>query len=381
MATHHHDSPIPCRQALQTLQPYPAGKPIEEVQRKYGLETVIKMASNENPLGPSPKAIDAVRQALTESNRYPDANGYLLRTALSKKFNIPLEHLIIGNGSDELVLFIALTYLGPQDQIIVSDKAFIRYEMAAQVMAAQCIHVPMKDFRHDLDGMVQAVGPETRAIFFSNPNNPVGTMVGRKAVERLLDAVSPRVLIIIDEAYREYVDHPDYPDALTYLRTHPNVLILRTFSKVHGLAGLRIGYGIAHPQIIHDINRVRPPFNVNRLAQIAALAALEDEEHVQRTVRMNAEQKAYLQQELTRLNIGFVPSSTNFLLIDARLDSLQISQHLLSQGIIVRPMAGFGMPTHLRVTIGTPEENRAFVQAFERTLVKLRGTATKNIQS
>jgi histidinol-phosphate aminotransferase len=377
MATQHNDSPIPCRQALQTLQPYPAGKPIEEVQREYGLETVIKMASNENPLGPSPKAMDAVRLALTEVNRYPDANGYLLRVALSKKLNIPLEHLIIGNGSDELVLFIALTYLGPKDRIIVSDKAFIRYEMAAHVMEAQCMHVPMKDFHHDLEGMTKAVGPETRAIFFSNPNNPVGTMVERKAVEKLLDAVPPRVLIIIDEAYREYVDHPDYPDALTYLETHPNVIVLRTFSKVHGLAGLRVGYGIAHPQIIHDINRVRPPFNVNRLAQVAALAALEDEEHVQRTVQMNADQKEYLQRELTRLKIGFVPSSTNFLLIDTALDSLQVSQHLLRQGIIIRPLAGFGMPTHIRVTIGTPEQNRVFVQAFERILAKLRGLGTK----
>ena len=381
MGTQHNNFPVPCRDALLSLQPYPAGKPIEEVQREYGLETVIKMASNENPLGPSPKAMEAVRQALAESNRYPDGNAYLLRTALSKKFNVTLDHLIIGNGSDELVLFIALTYLGPQDQIIVSDKAFIRYEMAAQVMGTQCVHVPMKDFRHDLDGMAQAVGPQTRAIFFSNPNNPVGTMVNRMAVERLLDAVPPRVVIIIDEAYREYVDHPDYPDALTYLKTHPNVIVLRTFSKAHGLAGLRIGYGIAHPQIIRDINRVRPPFNVNRLAQAAALAALEDEEHVQRTVRMNTEQKAYLEQELTRLKIAFIPSSTNFILIDAGFDSLKVSQYLLTQGIIVRPMAGFRMPTHLRVTIGTPEENRAFIQAFERTLAQLRGPATKTNRS
>lgn len=378
MTSQHHDFPISCRRTLQNLQPYPAGKPIEEVQREYGLEAVIKMASNENPIGPSPKAIDAVRRVLTESNRYPDANGYALRVALSKKLNVTLENLIIGNGSDELVLFIALTYLGPQDQIIVSDKAFIRYEMAAQVMETQSIHVPMKDFRHDLDGMAQAVGPKTRAIFFSNPNNPVGTMVGRNAVERLLRAVPPHILIIIDEAYHEYVDHPDYPDALTYLGTYPNIVILRTFSKVHGLAGLRIGYGIADPQIIHDINRVRPPFNVNRLAQAAALAALEDEEHVQRTVRMNAEQKRYLEQELKRLNITFIPSSTNFLLVDAGFDSMAVSQHLLRQGIIVRPMAGFGMPTHFRVTIGTPEENRAFIHAFERALAALCGRATES---
>jgi histidinol-phosphate aminotransferase len=377
MTSQHQNLSIRCRQTLQSLQPYPAGKPIEEVQREYGLATVIKMASNENPIGPSPRAMEAIRRALSESNRYPDANGYSLRVALSTKIKLPLEQLIIGNGSDELVLLIALTYLGPEDQIVISDKAFIRYQMAAQVMGAQRVHVPMKDFRHDLEAMAKAVSSQTRAIFFSNPNNPVGTMVGRKAVEQLLERVPQRVLIVIDEAYREYVDHPDYPDGVTYLKAHPNVIVLRTFSKVYGLAGLRIGYGIAHPQIIQDINRVRPPFNVNGLAQAAALAALEDEEHVARTVRMNAEQKAYLEQELIRLKIAFVPSSTNFILIDTGLNSSEVSQHLLRQGIIVRPMTGFGMPTHVRVTIGTPEENSAFVQGFEKALATMRGQATE----
>jgi histidinol-phosphate aminotransferase len=362
---------ITFRQAIALLKPYPPGKPIEEVQREYALKRIIKLASNENPLGPSPKALAAMRRALRAVNRYPDGNAYLLRKALSERLKLPEDYFIFGNGSDELVLLVGLSFLEPQHNIIVSDKAFIRYEMAAQVAGAQTRHIPMKQWRHDTLAMSRAVDANTKAIFFSSPNNPVGCMVTRSELDALLDAVPTRVLIVIDEAYREYVSHPDYPDTLSYLKNHSNILILRTFSKAYGLAGLRIGYGIAHPSLLDPINRVRPPFNVNLPAQAAAVAALDDLEHVRASVELNETGKQYLYRELDRLCTSYVPSYANFVLLDCRFPADRVFELLLRQGIIVRPMTGFGLPTHLRVTVGKLAENRAFIRALKRVITQL----------
>jgi histidinol-phosphate aminotransferase len=363
---------IAFRQNLVSLKPYPPGKPIEEVQREYGLTRIMKLASNENPLGPSPKALAAMRRALRQVNRYPDGNVYLLRKALNERLNLPDEHFIFGCGSDDLVLLIGLTFLEPQDNIIVSDNAFIRYEMAAQVAGAQTKRVPMKDWRHDTVAMSRSVDAQTKAIFFASPNNPVGCMVTRSELEALLLAVPERVLIVIDEAYREYVQHPDYPDPLAYLQKHPNVLILRTFSKAYGLAGLRIGYGIGHPWVLDKINRIRPPFNVNLVAQAAAVAALDDHEHVRKSVALNESGRDYLHRELERLGMFCVPGYANFVLLDCGFPSDKVFEQLLRHGVIVRPMAGFGLATFLRVTIGKPAENRAFLRAFKKVLREMK---------
>jgi len=357
-----------CRPHLKALAPYPPGRPIEDVRREYGLEKVIKMASNENPLGPSPKAVEALRRCAREVNFYPDGNAYYLRRALSRKLGVAPDHLMFGNGSDELVVWLALTYLSPRDSVIVSEHSFIRYRMAAQLIGARWKTIPLAGWSHDLDAMARAVTPSTRMIFLANPENPVGTIVGRREFERFLASVPPSVLIILDQAYFEYVRHKDYFDGIDYIAGHPNLVVLRTFSKAYGLAGLRIGYGIAHPDVVADVNRVRPPFNVNRPAQEAAIAALEDSGFLRRAIETNEAGRRYLYGEFEKLGLEYVPSHTNFVLVRvgrAGRDGAWFAREMMKRGVIVRPMGGYGLPDHIRVTIGRAGDNRTFVKVLK----------------
>jgi len=362
---------IRCRPHLLALAPYAPGRPIEEVQREYGLKRVIKLASNENPLGPSPKALAAIGRHAREVHLYPDGNVFYLREALSRCLNVRPEQLMFGNGSDELIIWLALTYLSPRDSIIISQYSFVRYQMAAQLIGARWKTIPLIGWRHDVRAMAEAVSRRTRMIFLANPENPVGTMVGRKEFERFLKAIPRRVMIVLDQAYFEYVRAKDYFNGIDYLKRYPNLVVLRTFSKIYGLAGLRIGYGVAHPQIVSDVDRVRPPFNVNRLAQEAAIAALEDVEFVRKSIESNEAGRRYLYGEFERLGLEYIPSQTNFVLVRAgreRLDGNAVAQAMMRHGVIVRPMACFGLRDYVRITIGRPEENRLAIRVLRQCL-------------
>ncbi|MBM3334136.1 histidinol-phosphate transaminase [Candidatus Sumerlaeota bacterium] len=365
---------LSCRPHLLALQPYSPGRPIEDVQREYGLRNVIKLASNENPLGPSPKAVAAIRRSVRNTHLYPDGHAYYLRQALSRYHGVRPDQLMFGNGTDELIIWLALTYLSPRDSVIVSQYSFVRYQMAAQLVGARWKTIPLDGWQHNLRAMARAVGPSTRIIFLGNPDNPVGTIVGRKEFERFLKAAPRRVLIVLDQAYYEYVQAKDYFSGIEYVAENPNLVALRTFSKAYGLAGLRIGYGVAHPQIVSDVNRVRPPFNVNRLAQEAAIAALGDNDFLRRTVEANEAGRRYLCGEFDRLGLEHVPSHTNFVLVRAgrpHANGDAIAQAMMRQGVIVRPMTSLGLTDYVRITIGLPRENRRAISVLRRVLRSL----------
>ncbi len=350
---------------IRSLVPYEPGKPIEEVEREYGIVNSVKLASNENPLGPSPKAVDAMRAKLEQLNLYPDGGCYYLKQGLSRKLGVDPETLIFGNGSNEIIELAARTFLRLGDEAVMAEQAFVVYQLIVQAVGAQSRAVPLKNFTHDLPALAGAVTPRTRMIFLANPNNPTGTIFRRDEWEHFLDKVSPDILLIVDEAYFEYVADADYPDSLRYHTGDRAILTLRTFSKLYGLAGLRIGYGIGSKELISLMQRVRQPFNVNAPAQWAALAALDDAEHIRRSLDVNRHGLDYLQKEFTRLALEFVPSQANFILVRVGRGQ-EVFQQLLKQGIIVRPTAGYRFPEHVRVTVGTLEENRKFIQALEK---------------
>lgn len=353
---------------IPAIMPYPPGKPIEEVQREYGLDSVIKLASNENPLGPSPKAVKAMQATAVDMHFYPDGNAFYLKQALAKKLGVKTEQIILANGSDEITDMIAIAYIRSTDNVVFSQHDFISYKLAALMVGATFKEVPLKNWRVDVKGLIAAVDKKTRLICLANPSNPIGSMIERKELQALLEGVPPQTLVLIDEAYSEYVTKPSYPNGLKFLKKYPNLVVTRTFSKAYGLAGLRIGYGVAHPEIVEIFDRVRPPFNVNRMAQEAALAALQDEKHLKRAVETNEKGRKVLEDAFTKLGLEFVPSFTNFILFDAAMPGGEIMERLLRQGVIVRPMGGYGLPTHLRVTIGTPTENRRFIAALKKAL-------------
>jgi len=361
------------KEHILDLKPYVPGKPIEEVKRELGLTEVLKLASNENALGPSPKAVQALQEAAATVGLYPDGSCSALKQALAAHWNLEPEQIIIGNGSDELIQFIGLTFLAPGDEVIQADPSFVRYEAAAILNQAKCLKVPLRNFTSDLEAMAARLTPRTKLIFVANPNNPTGTMNTRDEVERLLDRVPDHALVVLDEAYYEYVDDPDYPDSLQYVREGRNVIVLRTFSKIYALAGLRVGYGLARPDLIGYLNQVREPFNVNSLAQVAALASLQDPEQVERARRMNREGKEQLYRAFTELGLPYVPSQANFVLVDVKRDSRQVFAALLRRGVIVRTGDIFGLPTHLRVTVGKPEENERFIAALREVLQEAWG--------
>ena len=350
------------------LKPYVPGKPIEEVEREFGITDIVKLASNENPLGPSPKALDAMRRALDKVALYPDGSCFYLKQALARHWGVSEKELIVGNGSDELIHYIGVTFLSGDDQVIQADPSFVRYESAAVLNNCNCVMVPLKDFTHDLDAMADRITDKTRLMFVANPNNPTGTAVTRKDVERFISRLPKRVIAVFDEAYYEYVESPDYPLMYDYVKAGANVIILRTFSKIYGLAGLRVGYGIARPEIIECLDQVREPFNVNSIAQVGALASLGDAGQVERSRRVNAEGKRFLYRELEAMGLPYVPTEANFIFVDLKRDCRPVFTELLKRGVIVRTGDIFGLPSFIRVTIGTEAENRRFIETLREVL-------------
>jgi len=357
------------RKHLTKAFPYVPGRPIEEVQREFGLRDVVKLASNENPLGPSPKALKAIRKHARNSHRYPDGDATELRRALAQKHGVRPEQIIVGAGTDDLNTFIMTAYAGPGRSLVTSLGSFIRYEQTAIVSGAGVKNVPFKNWRHDIDALLAAIGPKTGALCVANPDNPVGCMITKPEADRLVRGAPNRVFVLLDEAYCEYcAANPSYPDSLSYVKKRDNVMVTRTFSKAYGLAGLRIGYGISSAQVIETLNRTRPPFNAARLSQEAALAALEDDEHVEKVLSLNEEGKAYFEAEYERLGLECIKSYANFISVDTRRDAEAVFQALLRRGVIVRPLGGCRMPTWLRISIGLPRENRKCVRALEAAL-------------
>jgi histidinol-phosphate aminotransferase len=352
---------------VKRIRPYPPGKPIEEVERELG-RSAIKLASNENPLGPSPKALEAIRNCLERVNFYPDGGGYYLRRRLSEIHGLDINQIILGAGSTDLIELVGKTFLTSADEGITSESAFYIYRLAVEEMGAALVQVPMQHLAFDLAAIAHAVSHRTKVIYLGNPNNPTGTMFTADELDRLLATVPPHVLVVLDEAYYDYVQRPEYSRSVACVREGKNVLVLRTFSKVHGLAGLRIGYGLGHPELIEALNRVRSPFNANMLAQTGALAALDDREHVSKSVEMNAREMKFVTEELALLGVRYTPSAGNFLLIDTGRDCEEDFLRLLHEGVIVRPMKLYGFPASLRVTIGTHSDNEQFLEALQRVM-------------
>jgi len=349
---------------IASLSPYVPGKPIEELQRELGLTRVIKLASNENPLGSSPKALTALREGTSTLHRYPDGGGFRLREALADRWKVTLDQVILGNGSDEILGLLARTFLAPGDEAVMADQTFVIYRMEVTAAHGKPIVVPLKQWKHDLQAMASAITDRTRLLFLCNPNNPTGTMVSADEVELLLSRVPAHVLVVFDEAYFEYVRSPQFPDSMAYVKQGRNVIVLRTFSKIHGLAGLRIGYGLATTEITNFLNRVRPPFNANSLAQCAALAALGDEEHVARSRAMNEAGMEQMVKGLSSLGFAPVPSEANFVYVDVGREGRTVFEALLREGIIIRHIEG----PMVRVTVGLEEENREFLAALKRVI-------------
>jgi len=352
---------------IQALDPYPPGKPIEELEREYGVVGSIKLASNENPLGPSPKALAALRQALSQLHRYPDGSCFYLRRALGRRYGVSPEATIVGNGSNEIIELIVRTFLRQGEEAVMADQAFVIYRMVVQAHGGLARCVPLRNWTHDLEAIADAIGPATRVVFLANPNNPTGTIFFRNQWEEFLRAVPSDVVIVMDEAYAEFVEDEGYPDSLAALQQPRPLIILRTFSKIYGLAGLRLGYGIAHPELVDMMNRVRAPFNVSTLAQVAGVAALDDDEHVRRVRQVNREGLAYLRHSFAGMGLEVVPSWANFVLVRVG-NAPRIYEALLREGVIVRPVGFYGFPEHVRVTVGLPEENERLVATLMRVL-------------
>jgi len=349
---------------IRGLEPYQPGKPIEELERELGLEGCIKLASNESPIGPSPKAMAAVREALAEVHRYPDGASFALRERLAGRLEVDPAQLVFGAGADEILELLAKVLLGPGDEAVFAWPSFAMYPVVVQGMGATAVRVPLtRELTHDLPAMAAAVTDRTRLVFVCNPNNPTGTSVGAEAFDRFIELLPDHVVVAVDEAYFEFVRRSDFPDSLGWVRRRPGTIALRTFSKIFGLAGLRIGYGVADRELAGYLQRARHPFNVNRLAEVAALAALDDAEHADRARAINAEGIDYLRSELRALGMETWPTDANFLLAKAQPDT---AERLLREGIIVRALSGFGMPGHIRISVGLPEENERLVKTLRR---------------
>lgn len=358
------------RKNILNVKPYVPGKPIEEVQRELGLKDVIKLASNENSLGPSPKALDAVKKGLKDINRYPDAASFYLKKRLAKSLAVREDELIIGNGSDEIIILAIKAFVNPSDEVVIAKPTFLIYEIASQVQDAGIRVVPMtKDFKYDLTAMKKAVNERTKIVFIANPDNPTGTYVTKKELDDFFNGLPDGVIVFLDEAYYEFASYgfKDYPNGLDYL-DRKNVIVSRSFSKAYGLAGLRVGYGVANAQFINYMERTREPFNVNLLAQAAALAALDDKAFLKKTLSQVEKEKRFLYNAFDRLNMEYTASATNFILVNVKKDCVKIFGALLKKGVIVRDMKAWGLDSYIRVTVGTRDENRRFVEALKRVM-------------
>ncbi len=353
---------------LENATLYPPGRPLEEVTRMHGITELTKLNANENCLGPSPLAIQAVRESAGDIHLYPDNSAFYLKRKLADKWNISAEQILLGNGSNELVQFILMTFLLPGEEVITAKPTFLLYGIMGHVLGGRVKEVPLNNFAYDLERMTDELTEKTKLIFISNPNNPTGTIVTGDEFERFMGHVPQDVVVVTDEAYGEYVTSTDFPDTRDYVQKGRNVIVLRTFSKAYGLAGLRLGYAIAPVRIIRYMEKIREPFNANSLAQKAALAALDDAAHVTKTRENNISGLAYLAAELQRLQVSYVPSQANFILIDLGPRAEEVNGMLLQEGVMVRSMSGYGLQECLRVTIGLPEENRKFIDTLERVL-------------
>lgn len=354
---------------LASIKNYVPGKPLEELEREYGIKNAVKMASNENALGPSPKAVAALRKNILRVHLYPEGGCHYLRQKLMKSLGVKSEELVFGNGSDELLVFTVRAFVGAGDEVVTADPTFLIYEIAASVEDGRVVKVPMQDFRYDLSGMFAKITPRTKLIFIANPDNPVGTYINEKRLSAFLERIPRGVLVVLDEAYHEFARiKKDYPDSMKLRKHFHNLIVTRTFSKAHGLAGLRVGYAVAQPDIAEALNKVREPFNVNLLAQAAAVAALDDKKFLKRTVTMANEGRLFLTEALKALGFTVVDTVTNFILFDLGSDSKPVYEALLKQGVIVRPMSGWGLNTFLRVTIGKKTDNTRFLKALKKSL-------------
>lgn len=355
---------------IRSIAPYQPGKPISELAREIGLEesSIIKLASNENPLGVSPKAQQAIRAVLDDLARYPDGNGFELKQALARRYQVSMDAIVLGNGSNDVLELAARAFLAPGMSAVYSQHAFAVYPLAVQAIGAQGIEVPAKDYGHDLPAMWKAIRPTTRLVFIANPNNPTGTYLEAPALEAFLAAVPQEVLVVLDEAYNEYLAPALRQHSLAWLERFPNLILTRTFSKAYGLAGLRVGYAFASPQVADMMNRVRQPFNVNSVSLAAAAAGLEDHEFVEKSYQLNVAGMHQITEGLERLGLSYIPSYGNFVSFRMK-DAARVFQRLLKAGVIVRPIAGYGMPEFLRVSIGLPEENQRFLDSLARALV------------
>ncbi|MDY0248817.1 MAG: histidinol-phosphate transaminase [Pseudomonas sp.] len=355
---------------VQGLSPYVPGKPIDELARELALDpaNIVKLASNENPLGPSAKVCAAITAELPELTRYPDGSGFALKQKLAERYAVDPAQVTLGNGSNDVLELVARAWLAPGFNAVFSQHAFAVYPIATIAAGAECRQVPAKDYAHDLDAMAAAIDSNTRVVFIANPNNPTGTWFNQAALNAFLSKVPGHVLVVLDEAYIEYAADSDLPDGMAYLSRYPNLLVSRTFSKAYGLAALRVGYAISSVVIADVLNRVRQPFNVNSLALVAACAALDDIEYLERSRLTNSQGMQQLEDGFKRLCLSWIPSRGNFIAVDFKRDAATINQALLAQGIIVRPIAGYGMPTFLRISIGTAEENQRFLDALTLVL-------------
>ncbi len=356
---------------VRSLAVYVPGRPIEEVRRELGIsDEIVKLASNENPLGASPAAVEAIRRASSQVNRYPDGGGFYLRQTIAQRCGVELGQVILGNGSTEIIEMLARAYLADGDEAVFSQQSFVMYPIAVAQVNGKGIAVPATpDRKHDVGAMLGAIGEKTKLVYVANPSNPTGTYVNREELSRLLDGTPEHTLVVVDQAYQEYVDRPDYPEAVDDLKKgRENVVILRTFSKIFGLAAVRIGYAIASPAVIETLNRVRSPFNTSAIAQEAAIAALGDVEWVERCRTENARERAFLESEMKRRGLRFTPSVTNFVLMETDCEAPPLIAELEKRGVIVRPVGGPGLKNCVRVTIGTRAENERFLRAFDTVM-------------
>ncbi len=358
---------------IKNLVPYPPGKPLNELEREYGVTDSIKMASNENSLGPSPKAMEAIAGCLSNLHRYPDGSCYYLAQALAKKLGVDQDELVFGNGSNEVIDFLVRAFISPGDEVVTSHPSFLVYQTMVQAQDGVNIVVPLKDMGHDLDTIATKITPRTRLIFLDNPNNPTGTVFNKAAFDQFLAKVPETVVVVLDEAYVDFVDDDLRLDVRQYIHGSTAVVGLRTFSKAYGIAGLRVGFGIMNSEIASYLHRVRQPFNVNELAQVGALACLEDDEHYQKTMAMTKDGIAWLSSEIEKLGCRVFATQTNFFLVDVNFDCKDLYERMLHLGVIVRPMAAYGYGTYIRITVGTEAENKRLVGALSQVLSDMGG--------